>query len=123
LRTNEEKKICPRCGLPYNYVRRMKVSNRVYLYAVHVLKLKKGKKKKRLCYLGPEEEYNHGSLFHESIGLKLEGGAKENKEKAISYLFSILEYLKSVKLDDEERKSIVEAVESYARELKKAKSS
>jgi hypothetical protein len=62
-------------------------------------------------------------LFHESIGLKLEGGAKEDKEKAVSYLFSILEYLKSVKLDDEERKSIVEAVGSYARELKKAKSS
>jgi type IV secretory pathway VirJ component len=53
----------------------------------------------------------------------LEDGAKEDKERAVSYLFSILEYLKSVKLDDEERKSIIEAVESYARELKKAKSS
>jgi len=62
-------------------------------------------------------------LFYGSIGLKLEDGAKENKERAVSYLFSILEYLKSVKLDDEERKSIIEAVESYARELKKAKSS
>jgi len=52
------------------------------------------------------------SFFYEAmkeLGLKLE-------EKAISYLFSILEYLKSVKLDDEERKSIIEAVESYARE-------
>jgi len=34
-------------------------------------------------------------------------------------LFLLLEYLKSVKLDDEERKSIIEAVESCARELKK----
>jgi hypothetical protein len=46
-----EEKICPRCGLPYNYIRRMKVSNRVYLYAVHVLKLKKGKKEEKTMLL------------------------------------------------------------------------
>jgi hypothetical protein len=55
-------------------------------------------------------------MSSERIRFEVRRESKEDREKAISYLFSILEYLKSVKLDDEERKSIIEAVESYARE-------
>jgi protein-arginine kinase activator protein McsA len=115
--SEEERKICPRCGMPFRYIRRMKVSGKVYLYAVHVTKVKK-KEKKRLCYLGPEGSYEHGALFHEKLGLKLEGGGKEDKEKAIEYLFSLLEYLRKVRLEKEEREEVAAGLRSAIRNLK-----
>ncbi|MFP3138385.1 MAG: hypothetical protein RXS42_09270 [Nitrososphaeria archaeon] len=47
-------KICPRCGEPYAWLERRLRGDRVYLYAVHE-HVKNGVRRRRRCYLGPEE--------------------------------------------------------------------
>jgi len=47
-------RICPVCGLPYSTIERKKHGDRVYLYAVHIVKLPDGSRKRIRHYIGPE---------------------------------------------------------------------
>jgi len=60
-------KVCPRCGMPFSYVKRKKVGGRVYLYAIH----KSKGKVTRECYLGPVGGYEYVSKLHEDLQLQL----------------------------------------------------
>jgi len=58
---------CPRCGLPYSYIKRKRIGGRVYLYAIH----KSKGKVTRECYLGPQGGYEYVSKLHEDLQLQL----------------------------------------------------
>jgi len=58
---------CPRCGLPYSYIKRKRIGGRVYLYAIH----KSKGKVTRECYLGPQGGYEYVSRLHEDLQLQL----------------------------------------------------
>ena len=91
-----EVRVCPRCGLPYSYIERRVVGGRVYLYAVHITKVKEGGKSKRRvrkCYLGPESEYTYVSMMHEREGIRLKGMI--NKDRVIEYLDAIIRYIET----------------------------
>ena len=60
-------KACPRCGLPYSYIKRKRIGGRVYLYAIH----KSKGKVTRECYLGPQGGYEYVSKLHEDLQLQL----------------------------------------------------
>jgi len=60
-------KACPRCGLPYSYIKRKRIGGRVYLYAIH----KSKGKVTRECYLGPQGGYEYVSKLHEDVNLEL----------------------------------------------------
>jgi hypothetical protein len=64
------KPICPRCGSVIDWVERHRVKTgyntyRTYIVAVH---LDKESKKRRKCYLGPEEGYSLASVTHKDLG-------------------------------------------------------
>jgi len=91
-----EVRVCPRCGLPYSYIERRVIGDRVYLYAVHVMKVREGgrsKRKVRKCYLGPEDSYIYVSMMHEKEGLRLRGMI--SKDRIIEYLDAIIRYIQS----------------------------
>jgi len=57
---SEGLRACPRCGLPYSYLERHRIGNKVYLYAVHYEGYERGpggrtRKRVRKCYLGPAD--------------------------------------------------------------------
>jgi len=60
-------KVCPRCGMPFSYVKRKRVGGRVYLYSIH----KSKGKVTRECYLGPQGGYEYVSKLHEDVNLEL----------------------------------------------------
>ena len=62
-------KACPRCGLPYSYVKHRRRGGRVYMYAIH----KSKGKTVRECYLGPVGGYEYVSRLHEDLQLELAG--------------------------------------------------
>ena len=87
-------KVCPRCGLEYSYIEKRVVGGRVYLYAVHVMKVREGgrvKRKVRKCYLGPEDSYEYVSMLHEREGIRLRGLVRE--DRALEYFDSLLNYV------------------------------
>ena len=91
-----EVRVCPRCGLPYSYIERRVVGGRVYLYAVHITKVKEGgkvKRRVRKCYLGPEDSYEYVSKLHEREGIVLRGLA--DRQRIIKYLDAIIRYIES----------------------------
>ena len=101
--------VCPRCGRPFSYIKRRKVGNRVYLYAVHYLgyeRLPNGKIRKKVeeCYLGPEDSYEYVTLTHGREGLVLKGLA--DSDRAIAYLDALIKYLENVELSRELRESL-----------------
>jgi len=71
-----KKRICPRCGSPYNWVEKRDKGSNTYYYAVHVTfsKTKRGKKKRHIqkCYLGPER-YIYVSHLHQDLPLEFSG--------------------------------------------------
>ena len=83
-------KICPRCGKPYSYIerRRVKGTNLVYYYAVHMYK-EGGKWKKRRCYLGPKVYSNVAPMQ----GFQLFGLVERDVERLLEYLDSIIQEL------------------------------
>ena len=87
-------KVCPRCGLEYSYIEKRVVGGRVYLYAVHVMKVRESgrvKRKVRKCYLGPEDSYEYVSMLHEREGIRLRGLVRE--DRALEYFDSLLNYV------------------------------
>jgi len=60
-------KVCPRCGMPFSYVKRKRVGGRSYYYAIH----KSKGKTVRECYLGPVGGYEYVSRLHEDLQLQL----------------------------------------------------
>jgi len=62
-------RVCPRCGMPYSYVKHRRRGGRVYLYAIH----KSKGKVTRECYLGPQGGYEYVSRLHEDLQLELAG--------------------------------------------------
>jgi len=50
--------LCPRCGKMASCIRKKKVGNRYYFYAVHT-KYVNGKRKFEYCYLGPVNGYKY----------------------------------------------------------------
>jgi len=85
-----QKKVCPKCGQPYSYIEEIDIGDRSYLYAVHYVKDKSGKRKKKRCYLGPKEGYEYVSKTHD---LEFYGMTKE--DRYITYLEEILNLLGS----------------------------
>ena len=87
-------KVCPRCGLEYSYIERRVIGGRVYLYAVHVTRVREGgrvKRRVRKCYLGPEDSYEYVSMLHEREGIRLRGLVKE--DRALEYFDTLLSYV------------------------------
>jgi hypothetical protein len=87
--TRKEVRICPKCGLPYDWVERRKVGNRVYLLAVHVVK-DRVRSYRRFCYLGPAEGYAVGRATHGFMELR---GFELDKRMDVNRL---LEYLRQL---------------------------
>ena len=59
---------CPRCGLPVKSILAKKIGERTYLYAYHGYVEKDpstGRKKAKLCYLGPEDYYEYVTVTHD----------------------------------------------------------
>jgi len=90
--------------LKYSYIERRKVGDRVYLYAVHYLKVG-GKRRIKKCYLGPEGNYIYVSKMHE---FSLRGPL--DRRRTLNYLDAILNLLmvEREKLDEETKREIVE---------------
>ena len=104
-----EKAICPRCGRPISYFEKHKRGDRTYIIAVHYLgysKDSKGRIKKRVkkCYLGPEEAYEYVTRTHAKEGLVLRGLI--DRDRVLSYLDSIIDYLERNPQEIESREFI-----------------
>ena len=90
------KPLCPRCGRPVDWVERVRIGGRVYLYAVHYggyEKLENGKARKKVekCYLGPEDAYIYATTTHENLGLVLKG--THDSGRVLDYLDALVRYL------------------------------
>ena len=85
----KEVRLCPKCGLPYDWVERRKVGGRVYLLAVHVVKDRQ-RSYRRFCYLGPAEGYAVGRATHGFMELR---GFELDKRMDVNRL---LEYLRQL---------------------------
>ena len=89
----EEKRLCPRCGLPYSYIESYTKGSQKYYVAVHYEGYekaeaegkKKVKKKVRKCYLGPQV-YKYVEKLH---GLELSGPI--DKERFKRYFKELLD--------------------------------
>jgi len=112
--------ICPRCGMPYSYLKRKRKGNRVYLYAVHYMGYTreggKVRKKERECYLGPEDQYVVVTALHEKEGLVLKGLADSNR--ALEYLNALINYISTVEIDRDLALSLAEKFEALAKRLR-----
>ena len=109
-------KICPRCGHKYTYIEQRKQGNRIYYYAVHVIKEKGGKRRIRKCYLGPSA-YIYVTRLHEKENLVFRGLLETNR--AIEYLEAILQSLLNSSLDKETKRQISQKLRFYAEILEK----
>jgi|GEM_PF-2446496 len=69
-------KICPRCGEPFAWLERRLRGDRVYLYAVHEHR-EKGARRRRRCYLGPEEEARRKPEETRAAGREVPGEGEE----------------------------------------------
>ena len=125
-----EKTVCPRCGLPFNWVETQDKGGRTYYYAVHYMGYSKVgskiKKKIRKCYLGPEE-YEYVSRLHSDLGLKLEGAVVERR--VVHYLDAFISALAGSELDRAtlteiltKLKHLTQRLEEYVKELEKEES-
>jgi hypothetical protein len=74
-------KICPRCGEPYAWLERRLRGNRVYLYAVHE-RVENGMRRRRRCYLGPEEEAGRKPEETRAAGREVPGEGEEESSPA-----------------------------------------
>jgi hypothetical protein len=112
------KSICPRCGSVIDWIERHRVKTgyntyRTYIIAVH---LYKDRKKRRKCYLGPEEGYSLAAITHvEHLG-GLEG-LVDVWDRNKYYLENLLESF--FKCDDiKVLKEVIEIVESSLDKLR-----
>ena len=87
------KKICPRCGAPYNWLEVHKRESNIYVYAVHVVQ-RKPKRKVVKHYLGPLERYIYVNRLHPRENLGLTGML--NEDRAIQYLEALIEYFNRI---------------------------
>jgi len=113
--------VCPRCGLPFSYIKRKRVGRKVYLYAVHYLGYTKTpngriKKKTKECYLGPEESYEYVTVMHEKEGLVLKGVI--DSDRALAYLDALIGYISKVNLDEDLALNLAVKFESLAKKLR-----
>jgi len=58
------KATCPRCGAE-GILEIFNVNNRQYLRVIHYYYDTKGKRRKKRCYIGPLEDYEHVNRLHE----------------------------------------------------------
>jgi len=90
--------ICPRCGMPYNWVESRRRGNNTYYYAVHRTGRGADARKKK-CYLGPHL-YKNVSVTHENLGITLEGLITAIEDggdvRALKYLESFITYVMDV---------------------------
>jgi len=71
--------VCPRCGLPIDFLERKRVRNQVYLYAWHYLRGPDGRRQIKRCYLGPEK-YVHANRLLAVAGLQVKSLAQQLME-------------------------------------------
>jgi len=109
-------KVCPRCGRQYEYIEERKQGERVYFYAVHIVKENNGKRRVKKCYLGPLV-YQYVSRLHRKEGLVFKGLLEVNR--AIEYLETILMSLLNGDTDPELKKQIAQKLRFYADLLEK----
>ncbi len=72
-------RVCPRCGLPIDFLERKRVRNQVYLYAWHYLRGPDGRRQIKRCYLGPEK-YVHANRLLAAAGLHVKSLAQQLME-------------------------------------------
>jgi hypothetical protein len=116
-REEKNKRICPRCGGVIDWIERHRVKTgsktyRTYILAVH---LDRDAKKRRKCYLGPEEGYTHAALTHEHLG-GLEG-LEDVWDRNKFYLENLLESFLRCE-DINVLKEVIEIVETSLGKLK-----
>ena len=116
---SKELKVCPRCGLPYSYIKRKRVGDKVYLYAVHYHGYTRegGKIKKKVteCYLGPEGSYEYVTKTHLKEGLILKGMI--DTERALAYLDALISYIGRASIDRETARRLGERFIRLGRKL------
>jgi hypothetical protein len=110
-------RVCPRCGSAIDWIERVRVKTgsntyRTYLIAVH---LDKETKKRRKCYLGPDEGYNLATITHKDLG-GLEG-LVDVWDRNKYYLENLLESFTRCE-DVKVLKEVIEIVESSLEKLK-----
>ena len=108
-------RVCPRCGLPFSYVKEKRINGRVYLYAIHYIKEGPGRRRVKERYLGPKDRYEYVTRMHEKENLVLKGLIEQ--ERAVQYLYSIVSYMVSTKLDRDTAKLIIETLKEAVQEL------
>jgi len=104
-KTPRQKPVCPKCGLPYDWIERRKVGSRVYLLAVHVVKEGDKRGKRIHHYLGPEDGYAVARASHSFMELRGFAVDKASDVKRlVDYLTQILDALTDKEFygDDEE---------------------
>ncbi len=87
--------VCPRCGRVIAGYSIEERGGRKYVYAVHYVRDKRGRKKTRKCYLGPLTYYEYVSRLHTREGLLFKG--LHDRHRLIEYLEAIAYSLKHVK--------------------------
>jgi hypothetical protein len=110
-------RVCPRCGSTIDWIERVRVKTgsntyRTYLIAVHV---DKETKKRRKCYLGPDEGYNLATITHKDLG-GLEG-LVDVWDRNKFYLENLLESFLRCE-DVKVLKEVIEIVETSLEKLK-----
>lgn len=116
----EKINVCPRCGLPFSYVKSRRRGGKVYYYAVHYLGYERvgGRVRKnvRECYLGPEF-YDYVSRLHVRERLILKGLV--DTERALSYLDALINIIPQLELEKEMRRKLAERFRRLAEKLEK----
>jgi hypothetical protein len=93
-KTPRQKPVCPKCGLPYDWIEKRKVGGREYLLAVHVVKDGDKKGKRIHHYLGPKDRYVFAKASHSFMELR--GFALDKAsdvKRLVDYLRNILDTL------------------------------
>jgi len=117
----ESRERCPVCGLVIDFYERKtfrsRRGSRTYIYAVHILRDPlTGKRIRKRCYLGPEDNYVYVSRTHSRDGLQFYGLVKE--DRVLDYLRTLLQRIRSLDLSDSEKISIARLLEETAKELR-----
>lgn len=97
-------KLCPRCGMPYDWATVERRGGNSYVYFYHYL----GNKKVKKCYGGAADSYKYVSMLHEKEGLVLTGLL--NPSRAVEYMWELSKYLRDNPEKAKEHRRIIEKV-------------
>jgi len=117
-----KERVCPRCGMPYSYIKEKRVGGKVYVYAVHYLGYERvgGRVRKvvRECYLGPRDRYDYVTQTHVREGLVFRGLV--DPDRALEYLEALINYISSAELDRGLALKLAARLEELAERLRRS---